>query len=115
VTEDNSDRKVTDNRVLGDHNTTHLNYTLHLDGRDRPTPKGLTGDSMAASATGNTLTIRYKERGRELAREKRVVSADQKQMAVSSSPHGKGRSEVESTVISCSRHESGTSRFESCA
>ena len=40
--------------------------------------KGLTGDSMAASATGNTLTI-----SRELAREKRVVSADQEQMAVS--------------------------------
>lgn len=83
MTEDNSDLKVTDDRVLGDHKTTDVNYTLHLDGRDRPTPKGLTGDSMAASATGNTLTLRYKERGRELAREKRVVSADQKQMAIS--------------------------------
>lgn len=29
----------------------------------------------------------YKERGRQLAREKRVVSADQKQMAVSLVPH----------------------------
>jgi hypothetical protein len=98
VTEDSSNLKVTEDRVLDDHKTTHLNYTLHLDGKDRPTPRGLTGDSMAASATGNTLTITYNERGRELAREKLVVSADQKQMTVSFLRHT-AKGDVEDTSV----------------